>query len=135
MPCTSSSDALYYWYSRLVPLVLSISIPPKPLLLRPLHGIPYTHRRHILLSFKASLSPKIGGRKVKVKIPLPPSETPLFKGDSIDLVEVEVNFVFMRLSTILLKIFLIDNHIVNNTNESFLFAHQGDGLGCIGLNH
>ena len=30
-----------------------------------------------------------GGRKVEGKISLPPSEMPLFKGDSRDLVEVE----------------------------------------------
>ena len=63
MPCTSCSDALYYWYGRLVPIVLSISIPPKLLLLRPLHGIPYSLTWHTLLLNIASLpSKKVEGR-------------------------------------------------------------------------
>ena len=40
----------------------------------------------------AFLLPQKGGRKVEGKIPLPPSEMPLFKGNPSDLVEVEVKF-------------------------------------------
>ena len=37
--------------------------------------------------------PQNGGRKVEGKIYFPPSEIPLFKGNSNNLVEVEVNFI------------------------------------------
>ena len=49
--------------------------------------------------------PKNGGRKVEGEICLPPSKTPLFKGDFNNLVEVEVNFIlfFNVLSVKLLK--------------------------------
>ena len=42
-----------------------------------------------------------GGRKVEGKNPLPPSETHLYKGDSRDLVEVEVNSNFISIVVVI----------------------------------
>lgn len=85
MPAKCRSDTLYELYSRLVRLIQAISIPPKRLLLRPLHDISYSFTRH-LYSQK-------GGSKVEVKNLPPPLKIPLFKAYFVNLVEVEVNSI------------------------------------------
>ena len=111
MPTKCRSDTLYELYSRLVRLVQGISIPPKRLLLRPLHDISYSCTRH-LYSQK-------GGSKVEVKNSPPPLKTPLFKGYSVNLVEVEVNSLFF----FFLFCFISFIFFANSLNFSCLFQH------------
>ena len=97
MPTKCRSDTLYELCSRLVRLVQAISIPPKRLLLRPLHDISYSRTRH-LYSQK-------GGSKVEVKNSPPPLKTSLYKGVFVKLVEVEVNSIQFFLILFLRNLF------------------------------